>query len=1082
MPRPITSIRDNRQRGSASDFIKDRVLADSRLSIVSAYFTSSAYGCLKPILDKAGAVRLLFGEPRFLSSVEAQSLVPPAFALTENGLALVDQLRQRATAQQCAEWIRRCGEVRSIRRAGLMHGKMIHVHDGAREHALVGSSNFTVKGLGFTERPNIELNLVVDSDRDRHDLLIWFDELWGDDTLTVDVKNEVLQRLEQLGAHNSPEFIYHKTLFHLFQDYLSDQTAQEDRLGQSAFADTAVWKMLYAFQRDGVRAVLGKLNRYGGCVLADSVGLGKTLTALAVIKWYELRNQRVLVLCPKKLRENWTEYLAGNNSDLNPLRSDRLAYTVLSHTDLGREAGRVGDIDLSRINWGSFDLVVIDESHAFRNAAGGRYQRLLDDVIRAGNPTKVLMLSATPVNNDLVDLKAQLDLIAKDRPDAFQSLGAPNLAALIGQARQRFKAWSKAGGRNTAALMASLPPAFTSLLDGVSIARSRRHIERHYADALDAIGRFPARERPMSLAPGIDLASKFPSFEAIDAEISGLNLALYNPFAFVRLEHRARYDERDRRTVGFDQANRERYLIAMMKVGFLKRLESSVNSFGLTMGRMVDRIDARLAELTAFQANHASVAATASVSLGDEVDGDDDLAAAFEVGGRLKYDLRHVDVGAWETALRRDRDRVAGLAAAAAAVIPARDAKLERIKALVLEKAGSPSRNRDGSPNRKIILFTAFSDTARYLHRELEPVARAEGLHVGLVTGDSSAASIGRARFQDVLANFAPRSKKRAAMRGMPGEEIDLLIATDCISEGQNLQDADMLVNVDIHWNPVRLIQRFGRIDRIGAQAETVRMVNFWPTDDLNRYLNLKDRVESRMALVDLSATGDDNLLAEARDAAEGETHWRDEQLRRLQTEVFDLEEVREGVGLAEFTLDEFRADLLNFARANADALRDAPLGLHAIAPSVTASGTLDPGVIFCLRRKGPPAASMVNPLEPFYLVYLGDDGVVRHGFSQPKSVLRAMAALCAGRAEPFEQLCHSFDAETRYGEAMERYNALVAAAVADIGRAYAVRAAAGLAAGRGARLADGAAQARTDSEYELITWLIVRPGDGSAV
>lgn len=1016
-----------------------------------------------------------------MSSVEAQSLVPPAFALTEEGLALVEQLRQRATAKQCAEWIRRCGEVRSIRRAGLMHGKMIHVHDGAREHALVGSSNFTVRGLGFTERPNIELNLVVDGDRDRHDLLVWFDEIWTDERLTVDVKEEVLQRLEQLGAHNSPEFIYHKTLFHLFQDYLSDQAAEEDRLDASTFTETAVWRMLYAFQQDGARAVLGKLQRYGGCVLADSVGLGKTLTALAVIKWHELRNQRVLVLCPKKLRENWTEYLAGNNSELNPLRGDRLAYTVLSHTDLGRETGRVGDIDLSRINWAGFDLVVIDESHAFRNAAGGRYQRLLDEVIRAGTPTRVLMLSATPVNNDLADLKAQLDLIAKDRPDAFQSLGAPNLSVLIGQARQRFRAWSKAGGRDAATLMASLPPAFTNLLDGVSIARSRRHIERHYADALDTIGRFPTRERPMSLSPGIDLASEFPSFETIDAQISGLNLALYNPFAFVRAEHRARYDERDQRTAGFDQANRERYLIAMMKVGFLKRLESSVNSFGLTMGRMVNRIDGRLDELAAFRAGRDGSTDAGNPSLQDEAEGDEDLAAAFEVGGRLKYDLRHIDVEAWETALGRDRERVAALAAAAAAVTPNRDAKLERIKNLVLDKANTPTPNRDGSANRKLILFTAFSDTARYLHRELEPVARAAGLHVGLVTGDSSTASIGRGRFQDVLANFAPRSKKRAAMRGMPEEEIDLLIATDCISEGQNLQDADMLVNVDIHWNPVRLIQRFGRIDRIGAQAETVRMVNFWPTDDLNKYLNLKDRVESRMALVDLSATGDDNLLAEARDAAAGETHWRDEQLRRLQTEVFDLEEAREGVGLAEFTLDEFRADLLNYARSNADALRDAPLGLHALAPAVTATGALEPGVIFCLRRKGPPSEAMVNPLEPFYLLYLGDDGAVRHGFAQPKSVLTSMEALCTGRPEPFEALCHAFDAETRHGEAMERYDILAAAAVADIGRAYATRAAASLAMGRGGKLANDAAQARAGSEYELITWLVVRPGDGSA-
>ncbi|MBU0860285.1 MAG: DEAD/DEAH box helicase family protein, partial [Alphaproteobacteria bacterium] len=903
-----TGILDNRNRGCAADFVRTKVKPGSRLSIVSAYFTSSAYGCLRSNLDSAGSTRLLFGEPRFLSVVEADSLIPPAFKLTDDGLTLVEQLRQRLTAKHCADWIRRSVEVRSIRTVGLLHGKMIHVNDGAREHVLVGSSNFTVSGLGISDRPNIELNLVVDSDRDRHDLLAWFDEIWSDQKLTIDVKDEVLQRLAQLGAHNSPESIYQLTLYHLFQDYLSDRSENE-LLEASSFTETAVWQMLYPFQRDGARAVLAKLARYGGCVLADSVGLGKTLTALAVIKWYELRNDRVLVLCPKKLRENWTEYLSSNNSELNPLRQDRLSYTVLSHTDLGRTSGRVGDIDLSRINWGGFDLIVIDESHAFRNATGGRYQKLLNEVIRAGRPTQVLMLSATPVNNDLADLKAQLDLIAKDRPDAFQAIGAPNLSVLIGQARQRFKTWSNAGGRDASALIASLPPAFNKLLDGISIARSRKHIERHYPDTLDAIGNFPVREKPISMSPGIDMASEFPAFDTINTIISGLKLALYNPFTFVRLQHRARYDARDNRTVGFDQANRERYLIAMMKVGFLKRLESSVNSFGVTMQRMVDRIDARLATLDEFELQGNSITADV-VLLTDEPDGDEELEAAFEVGGRLKYDLRHIDVADWRAALKEDRARVAELAAAAMAVNPSRDAKLERLKALVRDKAEAPSRNRNGTPNHKLILFTAYSDTARYLYRELEPFARAAGLHVGLVTGDGSAASIGRARFQDVLANFAPHSKKRAGMRDMPEEEIDLLIATDCISEGQNLQDADLLVNVDIHWNPVRLIQRFGRIDRIGSQAQTVRMVNFWPTEDLNRYLNLKGRVESRMALVDLSATGDDNFLANAQEAVEGETHWRDEQLRRLQSEVFDLEDAHEGISLAEFSLEEFRADL----------------------------------------------------------------------------------------------------------------------------------------------------------------------------
>ncbi|EHK53561.1 ATP-dependent helicase HEPA [Mesorhizobium alhagi CCNWXJ12-2] len=1055
-------------------------MSGSRLSIVSAYFTSATYGRLSATLEPIHSMRFLFGEPRFLSSIESEYLNPPAFTLNEDNLALTEQLRQRSAARSCSDWIRSKVDVRSIRRAGLLHGKMIHVHDGAREHAMVGSSNFTLKGLGLIERPNIELNLVVDGDRDRKDLLSWFDEIWADEALTVDVKDEVLRHLEQMYRHSSPEFIYQKTLFHLFEEFLDDQAIEEERLGSIAFSDTAIWHMLYRFQRDGVRAVLGKLDRHGGCILADSVGLGKTLTALAVIKYHESRNQRVLVLCPKKLRENWTEYLAGNNSDLNPLRDDKFNYTVLSHTDLTRERGHVGDIDLSRINWAAYDLVVIDESHAFRNAAGSRYQRLIDEVVRAGVPTRVLMLSATPVNNDLADLKAQLGLIAKGKSDAFRSLGAPNLSSLIGDARRRFAEWTKSGERDAAALMARLPPALTTLLDGVSIARSRRHIERHYADTLDEIGRFPARLPPLSRFPGVDLVGSFPTFDEIDREIGQLNLALYNPFAFVLLEYRERYNERDRRTAGFDQANREKYLIAMMKIGFLKRLESSVSSFGHTMERIVGRIDRRLAEIEAFRDSRPAISAL-ETEFDDEMEGDEDLASAFEVGGRLKYDLRHIQTDVWEAALRQDRERVAQLAATAAEVGPERDAKLAQLKELVSAKAWNPTINRDGARNRKVILFTAFSDTARYLYRELEPLARSHGMHSGLVTGSGCQATVGKARFQDVLANFAPRSKKRAAMRGMPEAEIDLLIATDCISEGQNLQDADLLVNVDIHWNPVRLIQRFGRIDRIGSQTDTVQMVNFWPTEDLNRYLNLKDRVEARMALVDLSATGEDNLLAEARDAAEGEFHWRDEQLRRLQTEVFDLEEAGEGVSLTEFTLDEFRADLLAYARKNADQLRDAPLGLHALTPVQVEGGRFEPGVIFCLRRKGEAGEANVNPLEPFYLVYVRDDGSIRHGFSQPKSILTALEALCSGRSKPFEALCDAFDDETEHGAKLERYDRLSANAVADIGRAYAARAAAGLAMGRGGKLDDSGAQARIESEYELITWLIVRPGDGSA-
>ena len=1078
-----SGIRDNRDRGAVHQFVQDRALPGSRLSVVSAYFTTFAYDRLRTTLGEVAEMRFLFGEPRFLRDADNAGLQPPAFSFDEAGLRLTEQIRQRAAALRCAQWIRDKVEIRSVKRSGLLHGKLIHIDDGRRPHAVLGSSNFTVNGLGLGEVPNIELNLVVDSDRDREDLLAWFNELWADGNLTEDVREEVLRALEASYAHASPEFVYFKTLLHLFDDFLTDQVVEDALIQQTSFEQTAIWRALFDFQRDGLRAVLSKIEKHGGCILADSVGLGKTYTALAVIKWFEKRNKNVLVLCPKKLRDNWTEYLATNNSEMNPLREDRFGYTVLSHTDLSRERGRVGDIDLSRIEWGAYDLVVIDESHNFRNSArtktaGGRrsrYERLMDDVIKSGLKTKVLLLSATPVNNDLGDLKAQLDLISADRGDGFNDLGVPNLGALIGGAQRQFADWARTGSRDASLLLNRLPPALFGLLDGVTIARSRKHVERHYAASMEKIGAFPRRAAPESIFAAIDTEGTFPAFEDVDSAISKLELALYGPLTFVLDQHRSRYDKGG----NFDQANREKYLIAMMKVGFLKRLESSVSSFRQTMDRMLARIDQRVLDLDSFDSN-ASIAAPAP----DEVDLDDELEDAFEVGGALKYNLAHLDRAAWKAALLRDRERIAALADEARRITPNRDAKLQRLAAIMRAKAESPSINRDGETNRKIILFTAFTDTARYLYDELMPVARDLGIHAALVTGDGCKTTFGPARFQDVLVNFSPRAKRRAEMRNAETEaEIDLLIATDCISEGQNLQDADLLVNVDIHWNPVRLIQRFGRIDRIGSRNATIRMVNFWPTEDLNKYLRLKDRVEARMALVDLSATGEDDLL-NAGAKVEGDARWRDDQLKRLKDEVFELEDSSGGVTLSDFALDDFRAELLGFARANEQALRDAPLGLHAIVPNEVEGGAVEPGVIFCLRRRPAdpnPEQAKINPLDPYYLVQLRDDGSVRVGFGQPKPILEAYRSLCLGRGEPFEALCNAFDNETNYGEAMDRYDGLVRAAVASVGETSASRALAALTGSRGARVPDEGAQARTSLDYDLITWLIIRPRSAAA-
>ena len=1086
-----SGIHDNHLRGNAAHFLTSKIAAGSNLSFVSAYFTSFAYSKLSQHLDSIGAMRFLFGEPRFIESIESENLSPPAFSINDDGLTLSESLNQASHALACAKWIRDKVEIRSVKQAGLMHGKLYHIDDGKRAHAMVGSSNFTTKGLGLTDEPNIELNLVVDSDRDRNDLLSWFEEIWRDPHLTQDVRDEVLTLLERLHRRNSPEFVYLKTLYHIFEEFLADQTEEDLKLDLAKFDRTEIWNALYEFQRDGVKSVLSKIDRYGGCILADSVGLGKTYTALAVIKWFELRNQRVLVLCPKKLRDNWTEFLVQNNSKTNSLLQDRFAYTVLSHTDLTRTSGRVGDVDLASIQWGNFDLVVIDESHNFRTASRGkllddgqykqtRYEKLKEDIVKAGLKTKVLMLSATPVNNDLSDLKSQLDLLLASEPEAFQELGLNDLSRMIATASRQFKKWSRQATRDRDALFNKLPPKLFSLLDGVTIARSRKHVERHYAESMERIGPFPKRAKPEPIFSEVDTENEFPTFAEINARIAGLQLALYNPLGFVHHDKVPKYDEGG----NLDQANRERFLVGLMKTGLLKRLESSVHSFEASLARTCGKIDERLSDIDKFkQFNHDS--ATSNVpSSDDDMEGEEDLQEAFEIGGALKYNLADMDVDSWAEALRKDRHVLEQLRIYASAVTPRRDMKLDELKSKLRERFDNPTVNRDGQSIRKVIVFTAYSDTARYLYEQLAPLAMQQGVNTGLVTGSDARATFGAQRFQDVLVNFAPRAKKRAAMPGMPDHgEIDLLIATDCISEGQNLQDADLLVNFDIHWNPVRLIQRFGRIDRLGSLHDTIRMVNFWPTPDLNQYINLKGRVEARMALANLSATGEDNILDHT---ADGDQNWRNRQIQKLDDEVFDFEDDPQGVTLSEFSLEDFRADLLTHSRQNELALEDAPLGLYAVTPSATVEGevSLPPGVVFCLRRRGatdPSARESVGGLDPFFLVYLCDDGTVHSGFAAPRATLDIMRQLCLGRDEPLMDICAAFERETDNGRDMGRYDSLVKAAVADIRSRYAGRALSALGSERGRKLADADAQPRGESDFELVTWLVIKSeGEGA--
>ncbi|MCX6639690.1 MAG: helicase-related protein [bacterium] len=1106
-----TGIRDNLPvRGTVGDFLKTKIHPDVDLSFVSAYFTIYAYEALKKELDQIRELRFLFGEPSFIRGIDPHKKQKKAFKIEDDIIRLENRLRQKRIALECSDWIKAKVEIRTVVREGFLHGKMYHIAEGGVESAIIGSSNFTVRGLGLSPSGNnIELNLIVDSDRDRNDLKNWFDELWDHKSLVRDVKADVLKYLEQLYQNHPPEFLYYLTLFHIFEKFLKDEKTFAD-LSRTTLFESQVWNTLFDFQKDGVKGVINKVLTHNGCILADSVGLGKTYEALAVIKFFETRNERVLVLCPKKLRENWSIYQAHTGHILNPFPKDRYGYALLHHSDLSRERGYSGDIDLENFKWGMFDLVVIDESHNFRNNLKGkrdedgdivhlsRYERLMGEIIKKGVKTKVLLLSATPVNNTLTDLRNQISLIAggdvvhdsKANTTFKESIGISNLKECIKKAQTHFTTWAKQKPeeRTITVLLERLGSDFFKLLDGLTIARSRRHITTYYKNSLEELGGFPQRTKPISIYPTIlDSKNLFMNYDQLNDQISKYKLSLFNPSKFVKDEFKGEYEKK----VGnFTQSQREHYLIDMMKVNFLKRLESSVYSFTLTLKRTLDKIEdlkSRINRFKEFQDENPEID-LASITP-EELD-DEEMRDALEVGKKLTFKMAHLKLDEWLEKLDQDHKQLRAIYLQAADVGPARDAKLDELKSRIRRKITHPTHRKDGKPNKKVLLFTAFADTATYLYENLVDWAHYElGVHVALVTGGGqNKTTLGLSDYNHILTNFSPEAKQRDKIKSMPqDEEITLLIATDCISEGQNLQDCDLVINYDIHWNPVRIIQRFGRIDRLKSPNLQVHLINFWPTENLDRYISLKHRVEARMALVDITTTADDNLLEDApiEDLVSEQLRYRDRQLKRLQTEILDIEELNEdGLSLTEFTLDDFRQDLLNYIEANRDVLENAPLGLYTVVPIDPVYKVIAPGVIFCLRQKTDTETSSpkrsrqtetINPLQPHYLVYIRDDGNVRFTFAQPKQILEIYRQLCGGKSLPYQELCDLFDKETEDGGKMDGYSRLLNGALASIVHTFKRRNAAALQNGRDATLVPPEEKASEDSEFELITWLVIK-------
>lgn len=1029
-----------------SEIVRDDMVTTiakgSRVSVAAACFSMYAYKELKKQLEGVDEFRFIFTSPTFTTekaSKEKREFYIPRLNResslygTEFEIKLRNEMTQKSIAKECADWIRRKAVFKSNITGENMQGFMT-VESSTEQVAYMPMTGFTTVDIGC-ERGNNSYNMTNRMEAPfSTQYMQLFEKIWNDRSKMQDVTDVVIENISSAYNENSPEFIYFMTLYHVFSEFLADISEDVLPNESTGFKESKIWNLLYDFQKDAVLAIINKLEKYNGCILADSVGLGKTFTALAVVKYYENRNKSVLVLCPKKLAENWNTY-KGNYMN-NPIALDRLRYDVLFHTDLSRTGGTSNGIELDRLNWGNYDLVVIDESHNFRNGVGthantteNRYVKLMEQVIRTGVKTKVLMLSATPVNNRFVDLRNQLAIAYEGDSEQIDSKLATkkSIDDIFRQAQKAYNAWCKLDpeDRTTDALLRTLDFDFFEVLDSVTIARSRKHISKYYSTA--EIGKFPERLKPISLRPSLTSLKSAINYNQIYEELMKLSLCIYTPSNYIFPSKLDKYmDLTHNKGINLTQRGREQGIRRLMSINLLKRLESSVFSFNLTLSRIRELITKTIDAINCFEKYGVSDLDMSEASDND-FDMDDGNTDFFSVGEKIKINLADMDYRTWREELQTDADILELLTLMIADITPEYDTKLQTLFGLISKKIEHPI-NQD---NKKIMIFSAFSDTAEYLYENVSVfVKKKYGLDTALITGavdGKTTVKELKATLNNVLTCFSPISKSKAALMPNSTANIDILIATDCISEGQNLQDCDYLVNYDIHWNPVRIIQRFGRIDRIGSKNEYIQLVNFWPDMNLDEYINLKSRVETRMKISVMTATGDDDLINAEEN---GDLEYRKAQLKRLQEEVVDIEDMSEGISIMDLGLNEFRLDLLEYLKTHPDMERK-PCGLHAV---VSATEELPEGVIFVLRNVNNSVnIDNQNRIHPFYMVYIGRDEDVICDYLNPKQLLDDVRLLCRGKSEPIKEVYTKFNEETDDGRNMAEMSELLSMAIDSI-------------------------------------------------
>ena len=1024
------------------DDLEKRIKYGSKVSIAAACFSIYAYQALKNELEKCDEFRFIFTSPTFVAEKtqkERREFYIPRLNRekslygTEFELRLRNELKQKAVARECAEWMRKKAQFRTNTTHEGMNNFLV-VDNPKETYTYIPMNSFTAVDLGCERGNNISNMSTRLENPASKEFMNLFESVWQDKDKLTDVTSEVIDMISTVYQENSPELIYFMTLYNIFNEFLDD--ISEDVLPNEAtgFKGSTIWNKLYDFQKDAVLGIVNKLETYNGCILADSVGLGKTFTALAVIKYYEGRNKNVLVLCPKKLSDNWMTY--RSNVVNNPLEKGRFRYDVLYHTDLSRNSGITGiGIPIDRINWGNYDLVVIDESHNFRNGNGtnthggekeNRYMRLMNRVIKPGVKTKVLMLSATPVNNRFYDLRNQLALAYEGNPEEInEKLNIKSdIDSIFRQAQKVYNAWCKLpeNERTTKNLLSQLDFDFFEVLDSVTIARSRHHIQNYY-DTTD-IGTFPKRNKPISLYPKLTDRPGAINYKEVFECLNDLKLTIYTPTKFILPSKLSKYLSEEE-TENF-RKGRETGIQRLMSINLLKRMESSVHSFLLTVKRVygylydtsqiieqfINSGTGNLNEMTDLSAEES------------EFDDDDQNTDFFTVGKKVQIDIRDMDYISWKRDIDDDLDTLSLLIGMVEDITPKYDFKLNQLIGVIKKKEEHPIN----PGNKKVLIFTAFADTAEYLYENIAPRAKELGLNTALVTGSVDGRTTipnFQAEMNHVLCCFSPVSKDRDVLYPKDkNNDIDILIGTDCISEGQNLQDCDYCINYDIHWNPVRIIQRFGRIDRIGSKNKVIQIVNFWPNLTLDEYINLKARVETRMKISVMTSTGDDDLI---NPEEKGDLEYRKAQLKKLQEEVVDLEDMTSGVSIMDLGLNDFRMDLLAYMKEHKD-IDHMPFGIHAVAHGDK------PGVIFVLKNVNQKInIKNQNRLHPFYMVYVGMDGEIITNHLQPKDTLDEMRHIARGKTEPDKELCKIFNKETRDGRDMGKVSGLLEDAIGSI-------------------------------------------------